>query len=61
MREWQDALGRTADADRQMELRRELLSAEMVDPGTGELIKTPVEVRFDPLTGHTPGSCPSGD
>lgn len=36
-----------------MELRRELLTAEMIDPGTGELIKTPVEVRFDPLTGHT--------
>lgn len=36
-----------------MELRRELLTAEMLDPGTGELISTPVEVRFDPLTGHT--------
>jgi len=36
-----------------MELRRELLTAEMVDPGTEELVSTPVEVRFDPLTGHT--------
>jgi galactose-1-phosphate uridylyltransferase len=35
-----------------MQLRRELLTAKMLDPGTGELIKTPVEVRFDPLTGH---------
>jgi hypothetical protein len=36
-----------------MELKRELLSAEMVDPGTGELVTTPVEVRFDPLTHHS--------
>lgn len=36
-----------------MELRRHLLTAEMVDPGTGKLVSTPVEVRFDPLTGHT--------
>jgi UDPglucose--hexose-1-phosphate uridylyltransferase len=36
-----------------MELRRELLTAEMLDPGNGNVIKTPVEVRFDPLTGHT--------
>jgi galactose-1-phosphate uridylyltransferase len=36
-----------------MELRRQLLTAEMLDPGTGELVTTPVEVRFDPLTGHS--------
>jgi UDPglucose--hexose-1-phosphate uridylyltransferase len=36
-----------------MELKRELLTAEMGEPATGELIRTPIEVRFDPLTGHT--------
>jgi galactose-1-phosphate uridylyltransferase len=36
-----------------MELRRELLTAEMIEPGTGEIVATPVEVRFDPLTGHS--------
>jgi len=36
-----------------MELRRELLTAEMVDPGTGQPARTTVEVRFDPLTGHS--------
>lgn len=36
-----------------MELRRQLLSAEMVEPGTGNVIATPIEVRFDPLTGHS--------
>lgn len=36
-----------------MELRRELLTAEMVDPGTGEVVRSPIEVRFDPLTAHT--------
>ena len=36
-----------------MELRRERLTAEMIDPGTGEPVRTPVEVRFDPLTGHS--------
>jgi UDPglucose--hexose-1-phosphate uridylyltransferase len=36
-----------------VELTRELLSAEMLDPSTGEVMTTPVEVRFDPLTGHT--------
>ena len=34
-------------------LRRELLTAEMVDPGTGEPVRTTIEVRFDPLTGHS--------
>jgi UDPglucose--hexose-1-phosphate uridylyltransferase len=36
-----------------MELRRERLVAEMLEPGTGDVIRTPVEVRFDPLTGHS--------
>jgi UDPglucose--hexose-1-phosphate uridylyltransferase len=36
-----------------MELRSEILIAEMLEPATGELIRTPIEVRHDPLTGHT--------
>ena len=36
-----------------MMLRRELLTAEMIDPGTGELVRTTVDVRRDPLTGHS--------
>jgi UDPglucose--hexose-1-phosphate uridylyltransferase len=36
-----------------MELRRELLTAEMIEPNTGEPVRTTVEVRFDPLTGHS--------
>ena len=36
-----------------MELERTLLTAEMVAPDTGELIRTPIDVRVDPLTGHT--------
>jgi UDPglucose--hexose-1-phosphate uridylyltransferase len=36
-----------------MELRRELLTAEMLEPGTGRLVRTAIEVRVDPLTGHT--------
>jgi UDPglucose--hexose-1-phosphate uridylyltransferase len=36
-----------------MDLRRELMAAEMIDPGTGELVRTTIEVRFDPLTGHS--------
>jgi galactose-1-phosphate uridylyltransferase len=42
-----------------MELRRELLTAEMLEPGSGERVATPVEVRFDPLTGHTSRIVPS--
>ena len=34
-------------------LRRELLTAEMLDPGTGEPVRSTIEVRFDPLTGHS--------
>ena len=36
-----------------MELRRELLTAEMIERGTGQLVRTTIEVRFDPLTGHS--------
>jgi UDPglucose--hexose-1-phosphate uridylyltransferase len=53
LRAWQDAVRSTAATKRTMELRRELLTAEMLDPGTGESVITRVEVRFDPLTGHT--------
>lgn len=36
-----------------MELKRQLLTAEMIEPdGVGQL-RTPIEVRFDPLTGHS--------
>ena len=35
-----------------MELIRRVLTAEMVRAGTGEVVATPIEVRFDPLTGH---------
>jgi UDPglucose--hexose-1-phosphate uridylyltransferase len=36
-----------------VEFRRHLLAAEMLDPGTGRLVRTPVDVRIDPLTGHS--------
>ena len=36
-----------------MELTRHVLTAEMIDSGTGRLVRTPVEVRVDPLTEHT--------
>ena len=36
-----------------MELRRQLLIAEMLEPGTDELIRTSIDARIDPLTGHT--------
>ena len=36
-----------------MELSRDLLTAEMVDPSTGERTRTTIEVRRDPLTGHS--------
>jgi galactose-1-phosphate uridylyltransferase len=50
-----------------MELERYFMTAEMLAPGGGELMRTPLEVRFDPLTGHTTrilperGLMPSGD
>jgi UDPglucose--hexose-1-phosphate uridylyltransferase len=34
-------------------LERTVLTAEMVDPDTAELTRTRIEVRVDPLTGHT--------
>jgi UDPglucose--hexose-1-phosphate uridylyltransferase len=36
-----------------MELRRQLLTAEMVEPGTGKVLRTSIDVRSDPLTGHS--------
>jgi len=36
-----------------MEFERCVLTAEMLEPGTGELVRTEIEVRVDPLTGHT--------
>jgi galactose-1-phosphate uridylyltransferase len=36
-----------------VELRRRLLTAEMLEPGSGGLLTTQIEVRVDPLTGHT--------
>jgi UDPglucose--hexose-1-phosphate uridylyltransferase len=36
-----------------MGLERTVLIAEMIAPDTGELTRTPIEVRVDPLTGHT--------
>ncbi len=35
-----------------MDLRRELLTAEMIDP-SGKPARTTIEVRYDPLTGHS--------
>jgi UDPglucose--hexose-1-phosphate uridylyltransferase len=36
-----------------MILRRELLTAEMIDAATGQPVRAMIEVRFDPLTGHS--------
>ncbi|HUL26807.1 MAG TPA: hypothetical protein VLW44_13675 [Streptosporangiaceae bacterium] len=36
-----------------MILRRELLTAEMIEPGTAKPVRTTIDVRFDPLTGHS--------
>ena len=36
-----------------MEFQRELLIAEILAPGSGERIRQSLEVRVDPLTGHT--------
>jgi galactose-1-phosphate uridylyltransferase len=50
-----------------MELERYYMTAEMLAPDTGELMRTPLEVRVDPLTGHTTrilperGLMPAGD
>jgi galactose-1-phosphate uridylyltransferase len=39
--------------EEQAMLRRELLTAQLAEPGTGKLVSATVEVRFDPLTGHS--------
>ena len=50
-----------------MEFRSHKLTAEMLDPESGETIRTGIEVRVDPLTGHSSrivperGLMPSGD
>jgi UDPglucose--hexose-1-phosphate uridylyltransferase len=36
-----------------VQFERKLLTAEMIAPDTGEITRTPVEVRVDPLTGYT--------
>jgi galactose-1-phosphate uridylyltransferase len=38
---------------KRIDLKRTLLTAEMIDPQTGQLVRTGIEVRIDPLTGHT--------
>jgi UDPglucose--hexose-1-phosphate uridylyltransferase len=42
-----------------MELERRHLVAEMVAPESGELIRTEIDVRVDPLTGYTSRILPS--
>jgi UDPglucose--hexose-1-phosphate uridylyltransferase len=50
-----------------MHFTRKVLTAEMVDPATGNVTRTGVEVRVDPLTGHSSrilpdrGLMPRGD
>jgi len=34
-------------------LQRQILTAETIEPGSSELIRTRIEVRVDPLTGHS--------
>src|ERR1700729_3121162 len=41
-----------------MDFRCEPLTAEMIDPGTGEAVHATIEVRFDPLTGHSSRTLP---
>jgi UDPglucose--hexose-1-phosphate uridylyltransferase len=36
-----------------MELRSKVLTAEMIAPDSGELVRTLIDIRSDPLTGHT--------
>ena len=36
-----------------MELRSKVLTAEMIAPDSGELVDTQIDIRSDPLTGHT--------
>ena len=44
-----------------LELRRELVTAEILDPRVGfERVRTPLEIRWDPLTGHSARVLPEG-
>jgi galactose-1-phosphate uridylyltransferase len=36
-----------------LELERHQLTAEMVDPASGEVVRAQIDVRVDPLTGHS--------
>ncbi len=36
-----------------MDFKRGSMTAEMIDPGTGEPVRATIEVRVDPLTGHS--------
>ena len=36
-----------------MEFRHHVLTAEMLDPGTERVVRTSIDVRIDPLTGHS--------
>ncbi|MGB0094293.1 MAG: hypothetical protein WBP81_17410 [Solirubrobacteraceae bacterium] len=36
-----------------MDLKRRLLTAEMVESGSGKMIRTQIDVRIDPVTGHS--------
>jgi galactose-1-phosphate uridylyltransferase len=36
-----------------IELQRQLLTSELVDPRSGESVSTAIDVRIDPLTGHS--------
>jgi galactose-1-phosphate uridylyltransferase len=36
-----------------MEFKRHILTAEMLEPGTERVVRTSVDVRVDPLTGHS--------
>jgi galactose-1-phosphate uridylyltransferase len=44
-----------------LELRRELVTAEILDPRAGfARVRTPLEIRWDPLTGHSSRVLPEG-
>jgi UDPglucose--hexose-1-phosphate uridylyltransferase len=61
---WEDVSRRKESAVEEIELSRERLEAEILDPRRGfERVRLPVEIRRDPLTGRTcrllpPGSLP---
>ena len=50
---WESGLGGDA-----IELKRQVLTAEMLAARSDKLIRTPIEVRFDPLTGRSSGVLP---